>query len=74
MTVSRSIHISANETILFVYVAEQYSIDPQFLKLYYKKKIPREKNGNPLQYSYLENPMDRAAWQAIVYRVAKSQT
>ena len=28
-----------------------------------------EGNGNPLQYSYLENPMDRGAWQ-----VAKSQT
>ena len=31
-------------------------------------------HGNPLQYSYLENPMDRGAWQAIVYRVAKSWT
>ena len=31
-------------------------------------------NGNPLQYSYLENPMDRGAWQVIIHRVAKSQT
>ena len=31
-------------------------------------------NGNPLQYSCLKNPMDRGAWQAIVHRVAKSQT
>ena len=31
-------------------------------------------NGNPLQYSYPENPMDRGAWQATVYGVAKSQT
>ena len=31
-------------------------------------------NGNPLQYSCLENPMDRGAWQAIVHGVAKSQT
>ena len=30
------------------------------------------RHGNPLQYSYLENPMDRGAWQAIVHRVAKS--
>ena len=29
-------------------------------------------NGNPLQYSCLENPMDREAWQATVHRVAKS--
>ena len=31
-----------------------------------------EGNGNPLQYSCLENPRDREAWQAIVHRVAKS--
>ena len=35
-------------------------------------RSPGEGNGNPLQYFYLENPMDRGAWQAIVYRVAKS--
>ena len=34
----------------------------------------REGNGNPLQYSCLENPMDRGAWWAIVHGVAKSQT
>ena len=33
-----------------------------------------EGNGNPLQYSCLENPMDRGAWWAIVHRVTKSQT
>ena len=33
-----------------------------------------EGNGNPLQYSCLENPMDREAWQATVHRVAKSRT
>ena len=31
-------------------------------------------NGNPLQYSCLGNPMDRAAWWAIVHGVQKSQT
>ena len=30
-------------------------------------------HGNPFQYSCLENPMDRGAWQAAVHRVAKSQ-
>ena len=36
---------------------------------------PLEKgNGNPLQYSCLENPMDRGAWQATVYGVTKSRT
>ena len=31
-------------------------------------------NGNPLQYSCLENPRDRGAWKAPVHRVSKSQT
>ena len=35
---------------------------------------PREGNGYPLQYSCLENPMDRGPWQATVHRVAKSRT
>ena len=37
-------------------------------------RSPGGGHGNPLQYSCLENPMDRAAWQATVYRLAKSQT
>ena len=31
-------------------------------------------NGSPLQYSCLENPMDRGAWQAAVHGIAKSGT
>ena len=34
-------------------------------------RSPGEGNGNPLQYSCLENPMDRGAWQAIVRGVAR---
>ena len=34
---------------------------------------PREGNGNPLQYSCLENPMDRGAWWATVHGVTKSR-
>ena len=37
-------------------------------------KFPGEGNGNPLQYSCLENPMGRGVWQATVHEVAKSQT
>ena len=37
-------------------------------------RSPEERNGYPLQYSGLENSMDRGAWQAIVHGVAKSQT
>ena len=34
-------------------------------------RSPREGNCNPLQYSCLENPMDRGAWRAIVHGVAR---
>ena len=34
----------------------------------------REGNGNPLQYSCLENPVDRGAWWAATYGAAQSQT
>ena len=37
-------------------------------------RSPEGENGNPLQYSRLENPMDKGAWQATVYRVTKNQT
>ena len=37
-------------------------------------RVPGEGNGNPLQYSCLENPMDREVWEAAVYAVAKSWT
>ena len=46
----------------------QTSIIPQ------ETNIVGEGNGNPLQYSCLENPIDRGAWQATVHRVTKSQT
>ena len=35
-------------------------------------RSPGEGNGNPLQYSCLENPMERGTWWAIVHGVAKS--
>ena len=38
------------------------------------ERSPREGNGNPLQYSCLENPMNRGAWLAIVHGAEKSQT
>ena len=37
-------------------------------------RSPGGEPGNPLQYSFLENPMDRGAWLATVQRVTKSQT
>ena len=40
----------------------------------FKKPLNREGNGTPLKYSWLENPMDRGAWQAAVHGVTKSRT
>ena len=37
-------------------------------------RSPGRGNGNPLQYSCLENPMDRGAWWATVHWVTKSDT
>ena len=37
------------------------------------ERSPEEENGNPLQYSCLENPMDRGAWWAAVHEL-QSQT
>ena len=37
-------------------------------------RSPGGGHGSPLQYSCLENPMNRGAWQAKVHRVSKSQT
>ena len=38
------------------------------------ERSPREVCGNPLQYSCLENPIDKGAWWAMVHRIAKSWT
>ena len=38
------------------------------------RRFPGVGNGNPLQYFYLENSMDRGAWWATAQKVAKSQT
>ena len=40
----------------------------------YVKAVYGEGNGNPLQYSCLENPMDRGAWYAAVHEVVRSWT
>ena len=47
------------------------SVDMSLSKL---QKIMKEGNGNPLQYSCLENPTDGGAWCAAVHEVAKSRT
>ena len=38
------------------------------------RRSPGVGNGNPFEYSYLQNPVDRGAWQATVHEVTKSWT
>ena len=47
--------------------------DAQHKFLLHRERVG-EGNGNPLQYSCLENPMDRGAWWAAVHGVVKSRT
>ena len=61
MMISRSIQIAANDIISFFFYG-------------WVVFHCREGNGTPLQYSCLENPMDRGAWWAAVHGVAKSRT
>ena len=49
-------------------------LKPGFIFINFYWILPGEGNGNPLQYFYLENSMDKGAWQATVHGVAKSQT
>ena len=44
------------------------------VRLLGQEDYPGERNGNPFQYSCLENPMDRGAWRPTVHGVAKSWT
>ena len=48
------------------------SLDAYYL--FWNSTFQGEGNGNPLQYSCLENPMDRWAWWAVVHRVAQNWT
>ena len=54
------------------YILKYKSIERKILGI--NTRSPGGGNGNPLQYSCLENPIDRGAWRAAVHRVIKSQT
>ena len=56
------------QTVKNVHVLQEIWVNP------WVGKIPGGGHGNPIQYSCLENPMDRGAWRAIVHGVTKSQT
>ena len=57
-----------------VFVIEVLGEDRQVNRQLQSVQYLGEGNGNPLQYSCLENPMNRGAWQATVHGVADSWT
>ena len=60
-----------------VYIPEELSTGlckSKWIVVFSKWDFLREGNGNPLLYSYLENPMHRGAWRAMAHGVAKSWT
>ena len=57
-----------------LYLKKTYIELLNVLNFPYLAVIFREGNGTPLQYSCLENPMDRGAWWAAVHGVARSWT
>ena len=75
-------HFRANSLYLFTYkqslIAQSVKILPAMQEIWVQflgwEESPGEGNGNPLQYSCLENPMDRGAWQITVHGVAKIWT
>ena len=65
-------HIQVSQkTVKVVWYSQLFKHFPQFAVIH---TVNGEGNGNPLQYSCLENSMDRGTWWAIVHGVAKSQT
>ena len=61
-------------TFILKFMKHKSSISRKFWGYPGLERSPREGNVYPLQYSCLENPIDREAWKAIVHGVAKSQT
>ena len=68
--------LSISSTLILVwktYIKQARQVSSITLYWYkqYEKKIKRQDNGNPLQYSWWENSMDRGAWRATVHAVMK---
>jgi len=55
-------------------VVKNTSVNAGDMRHKFLGRSPGGRNGNPLQYSCVENSMDRGAWGATVHRVAKSWT
>ena len=86
MTISKSIHVAINGIIFHFFITEQYSImgfpdgstHPANAgntgSIPGLGRPPKDGNGNTLQYSCLDNLMDRGVWKGTVHGVEKSHT
>ena len=70
--VQRIIHLFSPHWVSVV--AQWYRIHLPVDSNPWVRNVLGERNGNPLQYSCLGNPMDRGAWQATVHEIEKGQT
>ena len=70
----QTLHLLDSSKQLFSRFENQHAGLWQWKDLHITSKLSGEGNGTPLQYSCLENPMDRGAWKAAVHGVAKSRT
>ena len=67
--VSEQIKGTCGNELLNIFIKKEFG-----LEMGLSDRVTGEGNGNPLQYSCLENSVDRGAWRATVHGVAKSQT
>ena len=75
----KSINIGGHENILLGQEENNTDVseNPQAVVCLFVLSVellPGERNSNPLQYSCLENPMDRGAWWATIHGIVKSRT
>ena len=69
------VHIGVSQVVLVVKNSPVIEGEMRDVGLIPRLEIfPGKGHGNPLQYSCLENPIDRGAWQVAVHRVTRSQT
>ena len=67
-------HCRASQVVLVVKNSPANARDRDAGSIPGWERSPGEGHGNPLQFSCLENPMERGAWKAKVHGVAKSRT
>ena len=71
---TRQLLFSVLYFLISIWKEQYHTLKCQSLENQLSCIFPEEGNGNPLQYSCLENPMDGGAWWAIDHGVTKSQT